>query len=162
MSCLACPCSLPLLSFHWLHRPPPMVGRPGSVRRRHVVKAPPVVDSGAVERAEPAGFVSAEPVAPAVEPDVPPAHDDEAAPSIRVSPPQAHDPVQAMMAGYRDLDPSTRALLTQAFSRYTHRHEPRYTGGDDCTSDRRASGSGSSVGKPEGQEPRRSSCCCLL
>ena len=28
--------------------PPPVVGRPGSVRRRRVVKAPPVVDSGAV------------------------------------------------------------------------------------------------------------------
>ena len=91
-------------------RPPVVVGRPGSVRRRHVVKAPPVVDSGAVERAEPAGFVSAEPVAPAVEPDVSPAHGDEAAPSMRVSPPQAHDPVQAMMVGYRDLDPRTRGL----------------------------------------------------
>ena len=56
---------------------PPVVGRPGSVRRSHVVKAPPVVDSGAVERAEPAVFVSAEPVAPVVEPDVSPTHDDE-------------------------------------------------------------------------------------
>ena len=93
---------------------------PGSVRRRRVVKAPPVVDSGAVERAEPAGFVSAEPVVPAVDP----AHDDEAAPSIRVSPPQAHDPVQAMMDGYRDLDPRTRALLRQAFSRYTQGSPP--------------------------------------
>ena len=82
------------------------------------------MDSGAVERAEPAGFVSAELVVPAVEPDVPPAHDDEAAPSIRVSPPQAHDPVQAMMAGYRDLDPRTRALLRQAFSRYTQGSPP--------------------------------------
>ena len=104
--------------------PPPVVGRPGSVRRRHVVKAPPVVDSGAVETAEPAGLVSAEPVAPAVVPEVPPAHDDEAAPSIRVSPPQAHDPVEAMMDGYRDLDPRTRAFLRHAFSRFTQSSPP--------------------------------------
>ena len=103
---------------------PPVVGRSGSVPRRHVVTALPVVDSGAVERAEPAGFVSAEPVAAAVEPEVPPAHDDEGAPSIRVSPPQAHDPVEAMIAGYRDLDPRTRALLRHALSRYTQGSPP--------------------------------------
>ena len=59
------------------------------------------------------------------------------------------------MAGYRDLDPRTRALLRQDFRvfRRALRHEPRYTGGDDCTSDRRPSGSGSSVGKP-GRRPK--------
>ena len=100
------------------------------MRRRLVVGAPPVEDSGAAVRAEPgpwaAGFVFAEPVAPAVETELPPAHDDEAAPSIWVNPLQAHDPVEALMALHSDLPltPRTHALLRQAFSRLTQGSPP--------------------------------------
>ena len=82
--------------------PPLVVDKPGSVRRRLVVKAPPVEDCCAMalddlaETAEPgpwaSGFVFAEPVAPAVEnPEFPTAHVDEAAPSMCAMKPVADE-----------------------------------------------------------------------